>query len=744
MGAALLSFNFDYGDLVRWLGGEYTNEHRNWDDLSMRIEEVKAFSQRPGYPKIEHELALEACTQGVPLVGHYECRADDVEQRLLYDNHAPLRSAMPEARTKLGKEEANSYHIAFPRYLARFIYGLFILPISWLIQKGKGRLIMDGSTALRKGDTGATNRCIPKAGSEGNERENPPVFYGTAMKRIMTTIYNLRLDHPTEDLLQHPDDIDAAFRRLLYHPDVAIAFASVFAEYLIMPVGMIFGAKNSPSWWCIPAELRAHIGATQDYETAGPIELADNVTLPPPPTPNEIRKFVRAVPDELNKGTPTEYVDRLNMTMFVDDNHCVETRGRIRGAIRAAVASAYAVFGYPDDDRRGPCLNDTKFPAVASHAIIHLGYLIDTRRMRVDWPSERCAALLAIVTDWLQHRTSRMPTEIATLLGHLQHGAFLYPMGDFLAIRLQLTLSGEVRDAGPKALHSKKWWKFKKITIARDVLDGDLTMLAESLTRGSGGGCSAWSRPIALLISRSWTGQILSDAAYSGLGGWSPTFQFMWRITRDDLVSAGFDMRAIDAEGREAALARADTATLHINVLEFVAIIINIWLVITYIRRKPDKPGGHIISVLADNTSALSWFRYASRSHRPAVRNLAFLCHCLIVFSQTSDYANFQGKHIPGKTNDEADALSRPELYPTMGSAIKQFSRLQTCRAFLLPFGLLSTIARAISSEEIGGQFVNETTTLLTLEPAITPTGADGMPSRTGFYKRSHRGKRSR
>ena len=23
MGAALLSFNFDYGDLVRWLGGEY-------------------------------------------------------------------------------------------------------------------------------------------------------------------------------------------------------------------------------------------------------------------------------------------------------------------------------------------------------------------------------------------------------------------------------------------------------------------------------------------------------------------------------------------------------------------------------------------------------------------------------------------------------------------------------------------------------------------------------------------------
>ena len=27
MGAALLSFDFDYGDLVRWLGDEYTNQH---------------------------------------------------------------------------------------------------------------------------------------------------------------------------------------------------------------------------------------------------------------------------------------------------------------------------------------------------------------------------------------------------------------------------------------------------------------------------------------------------------------------------------------------------------------------------------------------------------------------------------------------------------------------------------------------------------------------------------------------
>jgi hypothetical protein len=318
-------------------------------------------------------------------------------------------------------------------------------------------------------------------------------------------------------------------------------------------------------------------------------------------------------------------------------------------------------------------------------------------------------------------------------------------MGDFLVIRLQLILSATVKNAGPNAFSSKPWWNRQRIDIPAHVYDGDLSMLARSLEpQSTNDKSSAWSRPMALLVDRSWTCQILSDASYSGLGGWSPTFHFMWRLTRADLIATGFAMRETDNDGNEDAMRETDTDTLHINVLEFVAIIINLWMVIAFIKREPDKKGGHIVSVLADNTSALSWFRYAARSHKPAVRNLAFLCHCLIVFSQTSDYANFVGKHIPGSTNDEADALSRPELFPSLGCAIKQFSRLQTCRAFRLPFGLLSTIARAILSAEIGESFVNETTNLLTLEPVTSPVGADGMPSKSGFYRRSHRGKRSR
>jgi hypothetical protein len=540
MGAALLSFDFDYGDLVRWLSGEYTNAHRDWDELSGIIDEVRQHQQRPGYPEIEYNLALEACTQGVPLEGHFECDRTDVEERLRYDNHAPLAAAEGEARTKLGKEEANSYHIAFPRFLAYFLFGLFICPISWLVQKGKGRLIMDGSIQLHKGDTGAPNDSIPKAGKKGSERTNPPVFYGTAVNRITTTIWNKRIDHPRKDILLHSDDIDAAFRRCLYHPDLAIAFAAVFFEFLMIPVGMIFGSRSSPSWWCIPAELRAHRGATADFSDSGPCPLANNVKLADPPTQAETVAIVQAVPDAMHNGTPPEFCNRRNHIMFVDDNFNIEIDEDMREALRGAEKSAYEFFGHPDNDRRGSCLQTEKFPDVATFWAIHLGYLFNTRKMQVDWPMDKQARLLLIVTEWLHNRSARTPTEIATLLGLMRHGAYLCPLGEFLSIRLQLTLSAAVTAAGPKALTNKRWWKFHRVSIPADILAADLTMLATSLMPSpEHEGNSIWSRPIALLVQREWTCQVLSDAAYTGIGGWSPTCKFMWRITRSELIEAG-------------------------------------------------------------------------------------------------------------------------------------------------------------------------------------------------------------
>eukprot|EP00980_Cylindrotheca_fusiformis_P023885 scaffold11108_cov117-Cylindrotheca_fusiformis.AAC.1 len=57
-------------------------------------------------------------------------------------------------------------------------------------------------------------------------------------------------------ILVHADDISSAFRRILYHPDMACAFAYVFDEFLLVPVGEVFGSRSAPSYYCVLADVR--------------------------------------------------------------------------------------------------------------------------------------------------------------------------------------------------------------------------------------------------------------------------------------------------------------------------------------------------------------------------------------------------------------------------------------------------------------------------------------------------------
>ena len=745
MGAALLSFDFDYGDLVRWLEGEYTNRGRDWNALREHMTAALSHPQQPGYPELDLDTAIDSFEEGVPLAGTYHSTREDTVKRIAYDNHPPLQANLADTREKFGKEEAKSFHIAFPRFIAYFLFGLMIAPISWVVRKGKGRLVIDASAKLDPSDTGAVNDKIPKPGTPHRERENPRIHFGTALQRHLQHVYNLRIQFPTEDILQHTDDIEAAFRRMIYHPDLAIAFAYVFMEYLIIPVGQIFGSRSAPSFWCTPVEIRAHMGATLDYSNSDlDLSLADSVTIPDPPTPTEIANFVPAVRDALNQGVAPEFANRPSLVMYVDDDINCAIRPQMRDALRGAVGSAYQMYGSPATDRRGSCLEKHKFPPTADSTVEFVGYTVDTRALRVEWPGDKVETLRSTLHEWTHHTTARAPKEIAQLLGYIRNGAFLCPMGNFLSIRLQWTLNGAIQKHGIKAVQRKQWWRSTKVHIPDDVT-ADLRLMLRSLFP-SGSTAHSWMRPIALLIPRESTGVVLSDAAHSGLGGWSPTFRFLWRLTHDDMKQAGFNMQELDAQHQERYryckkenLPEGHEDWLHINPLEFIAIIINLWFAILHIRKDPSKAGGHHILVRADNTSALSWLRYAARTQRRTIRNLAYFLHGLILFSETAQYANFNGKHLAGADNEEADGVSRPELYPSLASAIEAFSPLQTCQPYLIPFGLVSTLARWTTYEKIEAQHVAEMTNLLKLEPRNFEPGAVAKPLASGLYKRSRR-----
>jgi hypothetical protein len=99
-----------------------------------------------------------------------------------------------------------------------------------------------------------------------------------------------------------------------------------------------------------------------------------------------------------------------------------------------------------------------------------------------------------------------------------------------------------------------------------------------------------------------------------------------------------------------------DAAGHHINILEFVAIIVNLWLIIVLSRSRSSPVGDHIFAVFADNTSALSWLHYASRSHCPNVCRLARFVSALLFASGFQ--GKVQGKHLAGLANRGAEMLS--------------------------------------------------------------------------------------
>jgi hypothetical protein len=201
-------------------------------------------------------------------------------------------------------------------------------------------------------------------------------------------LWNLGIEYPNEDLLQHSDDINAAFRCGTYHCDIAIIFAYVFMEFLIIPVEMIFGACNAPSWWDIMANWHSHLGTTKDYSNKQ-YDIVNQVQLVPDLTNTKQAIIPPAIADSQNQGIPAKLKHHGHISMFVDDNCSINIHSVILNNIYAAVGSAYDCFGFPEVDHRLPCLCFEKFEITADFIVFHLGFQICMRTMQLILPAEQ-------------------------------------------------------------------------------------------------------------------------------------------------------------------------------------------------------------------------------------------------------------------------------------------------------------------------------------------------------------------
>jgi hypothetical protein len=442
--------------------------------------------------------------------------------------------------------------------------------------------------------------------------------------------------------------------------------------------------------------------------------LAADIQLPDPPSHSDLNP---AIADTLNPPLTSEEQANFNNASFVDDNGICATPDRIHQTLQQSLISAFTLFGWPDQDRRSSCMAADKWDPNVNFVVLFLGYRINSRSLHVTWPRYKRIDLHADIQTALQKPREVSPKIVASILGKVRSVGDVAPWGPYLSFSLSDTLKTASRNAF--STH-RTWWTRGKIRLSAAVIQ-DLKFLSEYLLLEEFS--PVWSRYLGLLVPRIATCIFLSDASYEGLGGWSPTFKVMWRLTTADLQFFGFDVKLVTALTGEP---DPDQAGLHINPLEFIAAIINLWLCLVIIRTQKPCPTGHIIDLFSDNTSALSWLKVTAATKNPLLQPLARFASALLIQASRLT-TRIQPKHIPGVINDEADAMSRYRngQLEFWEDVITQYSHLRTFQICLLPHELLYALADLSSSRPIGGTYDSLTTALLTHDLDFLPPGSN-------------------
>jgi hypothetical protein len=403
------------------------------------------------------------------------------------------------------------------------------------------------------------------------------------------------------------------------------------------------------------------------------------------------------------------------------------------------------MFGHPEmDPLRPPCINPIKWSEVVHHGLLFLGYYIDTRSMTMSWPVAKRQKLVVFLDILLKDHINKVgssPHSVSRVLGLIRHASFVAPMGNFKSLTLQFHFN-DILAKAPSLPLLRRWYQRRLCNLPETIIS-ELQELRAHVSDNLAD--PYWCRPIGLLVPRTPTITVYSDASTTALGGWSSQYELnhMWRITVNDLVTIGLSNKMGWNNKQNYHEQCIDPMAIHINILEFIALFVELWICLRQLHSAataiPDPatspslsqapaelipPGGHRISSLADNTAALSWLRYATRTKREPVRRLARLLTAFLCHPFASASCRLQGRHLAGVLNVSADHLSRYEKSPSWAAVMANCAQLRTLRICLLPQELLSIIACAYLQPQTEELFATEMTQLWTIEPPAFATGS--------------------
>ena len=309
-------------------------------------------------------------------------------------------------------------------WIARFIPHIFFTPQHLLDKPGKARrLIYDAS---RRYTPTSVLLNMMTSTHLGVELE---CDYGSILTRLLVHIWNLRITHPSRDIILHANDVKSCFRQMKHHPDVMGAFSYIISDILFLSCGLTMGSDFSPQTWEVPRRMAEQIAqklfsdkslVTKHRERLDQLQWSKKL--------GKVKSsdLVPAHTNDTHKGVLDDEGNPINTPhhLFVDDDVYAEVYdiGRIEQAIAAGIEALFLLLGESDIKRRQDPIAWDKLKEMIIHSRNKiLGLIINTRRMTVSAPPEYIEKVVKLMeTKWIR----RMAFEVKAaenLAGQLAH-----------------------------------------------------------------------------------------------------------------------------------------------------------------------------------------------------------------------------------------------------------------------------------------------------------------------------------
>jgi hypothetical protein len=529
------------------------------------------------------------------------------------------------------EEVEKGWTLALPLHASKLLKNGVYAPLGVVHQDSideTGKIIPKKRIVHNMSKEGAISHC--SANSRTKEEELETVKYGFCHRRVTHSIVSLRERHPNDKILLCKGDFKSAYRRKHSAWDaVLLSLTSIVHlgfQFLLASLRLTFGGTFCVSQWCLTSEtitdlanalLRCRewdhnkVFSRWQHMVPDPIRLPLNIPLA------SARAMFVSVPDEV-WGKIDCFIDDLPGVALDTPENVIRLPGAILLAIELFTRQ-YTNFPLPRDEM----ISITKLVAELgmSEQKIILGWLYDSRRLQISLPSEKYLAWSNQLKDLLKRKRSNH-IELKTLVGRLDHAAGVLPLARHFMERIRFaTKSTADRPNMP-------------YTLNKTVL-ADLDLMLAVLERAHKG------INMNLLTYRVPNTQSKVDACPHGLGGYSKAGR-AWRFIIPHHL-----------------LGRA-----HINLLEFLAILVSVWLDIVEGSAKPLD----CILVMGDSTTAVGWLHKTRIMRKDmqvddfqAQTKVARKLATLIIENNMCLYSQW----LPGEKNVIADSLSRDIDIPT-------------------------------------------------------------------------------